>query len=157
VLSPLTIRFLCSWLGQVYYAGHSGSWLYFPQRKLLWFIRATARLCGSDIPPPTPKFETKSAFVLHYINTCGEWRYSATHSLPWYQVRVNGRLRNPATLPLGRTPPSRPYWICALVFAIAGLDARVLSLIGSRFLGCAARSIVTKHTHSSSEILSSCR
>jgi len=157
VVFAVIIRFLCSGLGQVYYVGHSSSWLYFPQRKLLWIIRAPARLCGSDVSPPTPKFETKCSFaLLQYMNTRGEWRYSATHSLR-HQVRVNGRLHNPTTLPLGRTPPSRPYWMCALVFAIAGLDARVLSVIGSRFLGCPARSVVTEHSRSSPEILSSCR
>jgi hypothetical protein len=71
---PSYSRFLCSLLGQVYYAGRSSSWLFFPLPKLLWIIRAPARLCGSDISPPRPKFETKSAFVLlHYMNTCGEW------------------------------------------------------------------------------------
>lgn len=71
---------------------------------------ARPRACLALTSHPTPKFETKSAFVLlHYMNTCGEWRYSATHSLPRHEVRVNGRLHNPGTLPLGRTPPFRPY------------------------------------------------
>jgi hypothetical protein len=50
------------------------------------------------------------------VHICSSARYegiwgvevSATHSVPRHQVRVNGRLHNPATWPLGRTPPPSP-------------------------------------------------
>jgi hypothetical protein len=119
------------------------------------YSESFTRSYGTDVSTSTPKFETKSAFVLlQCMNARGEWSYSVTHSLPRHQVRVNGRIH---FYPWKGHHPSVPAecvaWHLPLPFRTLR-DTR-LGLIGSRFLGCAACSVVTKHSPSSSEILSS--